>query len=562
LLKNLMSAAVIATCLIPALPMRGAADAGAYLAARQAGSANDFASGARYFTQALGNDPSNPLLLESALTSYLALGQFDLAAPLAQQLIDLDVASQLADLTAQVTMAAAGDWAGLVVNRDQWRRIGPLIDGVSHGWALIGAGDITAGLAQFDTVIAVPDLALFGLTHKAYALASVGDFEGADALLSVAGYRYTRQSAIAHAEILSQLGRQPDALGLLDRVFGTTPDGAIAALRAELAAGRAVPYMAVADARAGLADLYLTVADLVQDDAPAIFTLIYARAAVALDPQNTPAILMVAGVLETLGQYDLANAAYAAVPRDDPSFASAELGRAEALRAAGRPDAAIEVLDALTRSNPDLADGFAAKGDVLRQVDRMQDAAAAYTSAIALYPVDAVQLWFVYFTRGIAQHDLDLWPQAEADFRQSLALRPNQPQVLNYLGYSLVERGEKLDEALMMIETAAAARPDSGAIIDSLGWVFFQLARYDEAVIYLEQAASLEPVDPVINDHLGDAYWAVGRQTEARFQWHRALSFDPTEVDAARIRDKLARGLDLVLRDEGKPPLQVARGDD
>ena len=133
--------------------------------------------------------------------------------------------------------------------------------------------------------------------------------------------------------------------------------------------------------------------------------------------------------------------------------------------------------------------------------------------------------------------------------------------MLNYLGYSLVERGEKLDEALQMIEVAAEARPDSGAIIDSLGWVYFQLGRYQDAVVQLERAASLLPVDPVINDHLGDAFWAVGRTTEAHFQWERALSFEPDEDTGARIRDKLARGLDLVLIDEGLQPTQVARDD-
>ena len=113
-----------------------------------------------------------------------------------------------------------------------------------------------------------------------------------------------------------------------------------------------------------------------------------------------------------------------------------------------------------------------------------------------------------------------------------------------------------------MIETAADARPDNGAIVDSLGWVYFQLGRFDEAVVHLEQAASLEPLDPVINDHLGDAFWAVGRETEAQFQWQRALSFGPEVDEAARIRDKLARGLDMVLIDEGAPPLRVASEND
>ena len=151
--------------------------------------------------------------------------------------------------------------------------------------------------------------------------------------------------------------------------------------------------------------------------------------------------------------------------------------------------------------------------------------------------------------------------QVVADFRAALDLNPDQPQVLNYLGYSLVERGEKLEEALGMIETAVAAQPENGAIVDSLGWVLFQLGRYDEAVEPMERAASLEAVDPIINDHLGDVYWVVGRQTEAVFQWNRALSFDPDEALATRIRAKLERGLDAVLAEEGQQPVRVAHDD-
>ena len=147
--------------------------------------------------------------------------------------------------------------------------------------------------------------------------------------------------------------------------------------------------------------------------------------------------------------------------------------------------------------------------------------------------------------------------------RRALRLSPDQPSVLNYLGYTMVERQENLDEALDMIETAAAAQPDSGHIIDSLGWVLYRLGRYDEAVEPMERASQLMAVDPVVNDHLGDVYWAVGRKLEAEFQWKRALSFvDPedadSEADPDRIRRKLEVGLDAVLAEEGAEPLAVA----
>ena len=114
-----------------------------------------------------------------------------------------------------------------------------------------------------------------------------------------------------------------------------------------------------------------------------------------------------------------------------------------------------------------------------------------------------------------------------------------------------------------MIERAVAASPDSGYIVDSLGWVYYRLGRYDEAVVQMERAVELEAVDPVVNDHLGDVYWAVGRTREAQFQWKRALSFiefaqSDTEADPVRIRRKLEVGLDVVLEEEGAEPLTVA----
>lgn len=565
MIKQSISAAILACLLSGSGAAQAEPDAGSYLAARQAGSANDFAVASRYFTRGLLADPSNPFLLENALASFIALGQFERAVPVAQAIMDRGYNSQVANLTLSAADAKAENWAGIFKALEMGQNVGPLVDGIAQGWAHLGQGEMRKAITSFDNVIESEGMAIYGRTHKAYALASVGDFEGAEAIFAApadGGMRYSRQSAIAHAQILSQLDRNTDAIAIIDGIFGTQLDPGIALLRDDLAAGNAVAYSAVRTPVQGMAELFHTIAGLLQDDAPDAFTLLYAQASVFLWPENTPAVLMTARILENLDQYDQANAVYSQVSRDDPSFHAAELGRAQVLRDAGRSDAAIEVLEALTRSHPDLPQVFATKGDTLRQIERFEEASKAYDRALALYDDRNPAKWFVHYTRGITNHKLDIWPAAEADFRAALALNPDQPQVLNYLGYSLVERGEKMDEALGMIKTAADARPDNGAIVDSLGWVLFQMGQYDEAVVHLEQAASLEPVDPVINDHLGDAFWAVGREIEARFQWQRALSFDPEEDDAVRIRDKLARGLDRVLADEGARPIRVASDND
>jgi Flp pilus assembly protein TadD len=197
-----------------------------------------------------------------------------------------------------------------------------------------------------------------------------------------------------------------------------------------------------------------------------------------------------------------------------------------------------------------------ALGDGMRREAKFADAKQAYDTAINMVTKVGPDHWILFYSRGVCSDSLGDHTAADADLRRALELDPNQPQVLNYLGYSLVDRGEKLDEALSFIKRAVAAKPDSGAIIDSLAWAYFRLGRYAEALAPMEQASLLEPVDAVVTDHLGDVYWAVGRKREAEFQWHRALSFAPDEKDATRIRAKLAEGLDAVLAKEGAAPLK------
>ncbi|MEM1162587.1 MAG: tetratricopeptide repeat protein, partial [Pseudomonadota bacterium] len=224
--------------------------------------------------------------------------------------------------------------------------------------------------------------------------------------------------------------------------------------------------------------------------------------------------------------------------------------RAEAKQAAGRVDEAVTDMRATTERFPQALEAHTSLGDMLRRESRFEEASAAYDAAIALLPEIEPHHWGLLYQRGITFERSKQWDRAEADFRRALELEPDQPDVLNYLGYSLVELGQKLEEAEQMIETAVEQRPDDGYIVDSLGWVLFRFAEFDRAVEHLEHAVELRPVDPVINDHFGDALWMVGRKVEAEFQWKRALSFEPEDKDADRIRRKLDVGLDVVLEEE------------
>ena len=539
--------------------------AGAYLAAQVAASENDFREAARWYDRLIQIGVNDPATLEGAVIAHLSLGDFERAAELSRQLVQQGGRSQTAYIALLTDQAKRGDFAPLIADTLAGRSIGRLLDDLVMAWAALGDGRMSDAVAGFDKLAASPGLEAFGLYHKALALASVGDFESADNILSgreAGTIALMRRGAIAHAQILSQLERNPDALALLEQAFGTGADPQIDALRARLEAGEPVPYDVVTNPVDGIAEVFFTLSTALRGEAEDGYTLIYARAAAYLRPDHSEATLLAAGLLESLDQYALAGETYAKIAPDDPTYHVAEIGRATTLIAEGKTDAALEVLQALTRSHGQFIEVQAALADALRRQERFTDAIPVYTQAIDLVPEPEQRHWTLFYSRGISNERAGNWPEAEADFRRALELNPDQPQVLNYLGYSFVDRGENLDEALGMIERAVAAQPDAGYIIDSLAWALFRLGRYEEAVEPMERAALLEPVDPVVTDHLGDVYWAVGRKLEARFQWHRALSFEPEEDEAIRIRRKLEVGLDAVLAEEGATPLtEVANGD-
>ncbi len=569
MISQLRRAALAAMFISVSLPGPGRAESayGAYLAGRQAVYSSDFAAAADYFGRALLRDPGNTGMMKNVIQAQSALGRIDRALPVARRLRELGERSQMAEMVIVADLIKRDDYAALLARDLKNHGIGPLVDGLITGWAELGAGSVAQALEQFDKVAGQSGLRGFALYHKALALALVGDFEAAEAIFADkqnGRSLLTRRGILARAEILSQLGRNQDALDMLDSVFGSVFDPAMTEIADRLAAGETLPFTRVTSARDGMAEVFFSVGAALKGEAADDYTLVYARIANYLRPGHADAILLSAQLLDSMGQYDLAVATYKLLPADSPEHYAAELGRAEALRKEAKPDAAIEVLEQLARDFPTLPDVYSSLGDLLRQQQDYAGAIEAYDKAVKYGGSTSRTQWFLLYARGISHERLGQWPKAEADFRAALKLSPDQPQVLNYLGYSLVEKQENLDEALAMIERAAAARPESGYIVDSLGWVLYRLGRYDEAVGHMEKAVQLMAVDPVVNDHLGDVYWAVGRHREAEFQWRRALSFikpddSDGEADPVRIRRKLEVGLDKVLAEEGAAPLKVAK---
>ncbi|MDA5092546.1 tetratricopeptide repeat protein [Aliiroseovarius sp. KMU-50] len=537
---------------------------GPYLATRMADFQGDFNATLDYGTRAIAQNPENEGILEGVTIAQLVLNPLPDATPYARRLEALNADNRVARLVLLGDALGREDWDSALEMLDAGVSVGSLMTNMLRAWAELGRGRMSQALSIYDELAKDEDTAGFALFQKALATALVGDFETADALLrdQLAEFQLNRRGVVAYAQILSQLEKYDEAIALIEEATGGVLDDELTAMVDTLKSATPLPYTAISGARDGAAELFYMIADNLSLDASHSTVLIYARIAEHLAPTLHAATLLTAQLHEELGQYDLAVAAYARIPQDSPIFLQAALGRALALNNNDRADEAIGELRALSGQFPERARIPTLLGEFLSRQDRHEEARVAFDHAISLFQGEVSTQWRVYFQRAIVLSKLDDWPAAEADFRKSLDLSPNQPNVLNYLGYSLVERREKLDEALGMIERAVAERPDSGYITDSLGWVYYRLGRYDEAVKQMERAVELLPIDPILNDHLGDTYWAVGRKREAEFQWKRSLSFvtddtDLEELNPDRIRRKLEVGLDQVLEEEGAAPLQA-----
>lgn len=271
--------------------------------------------------------------------------------------------------------------------------------------------------------------------------------------------------------------------------------------------------------------------------------IVYAHMALYLNPELDVLRREVADAMSARQQYQSANEMLRAIGPEDPGYLIAQLRLAENLEREDRTDEAIAMLEDLARRRPNLPEPLITVGDILRNRERFEEAVDVYDRAFSRYPGGEPEGWALYYTRGMALERAKEWKRAEKDFKKALQLSPEQAQVLNYLGYSWLDRGENVAEARRMIELAVGQRPEDGYIVDSLGWAMFLMGEYEDAVVQLERAVTLKTSDPTINEHLGDAYWKVSRETEARFQWRRALSMEPDEEQAEGLRTKLQRGL-------------------
>ena len=537
---------------------------GPYLAAQSAMRANDFGFATQYQSRVLTIDRDNAAATRDLLFSYVALGRLQDAIPVANLYSERGADDFVTNLIVLLGQIEDEDFAGLskTLENEGNFSLNPFIREVLTAWTEHGLGNVQEAQRIIDDILGRPGFETFAAFHR--AMMHLADGKNADALQGLGGFEntsgiLTNRALLIKTALLQQMGQSDHARAFFNANFSVNSSPESAAILRNLDNNEPIVSGLPRTVSQAMSEIFFTLALFIQEQVDPSATLVYARIAEALNPQSAEVKLFVAGVLEELDQYKLALNVYEKVGAEDPKYYTTQISKARAMRRSQRVDDGIDVLNDLAAAYPDVPVAHATLGDFLSRQDRYDEALTAYNAAISMYEAQNNVRWQLYYARGIIHERLKIWPNADQDFRSALALNPDQASVLNYLGYSLIERGEKLDEAMEMITKAVEIEPNSGYIVDSLGWGKFRLGQYEEAVPDLERAAQLMATDPIVNDHLGDAYWAVGRKNEARFQWRRALSFNPEEVEETRIKRKLQVGLDQLLSEEGMPALYAEK---
>ncbi len=507
----------------------------------------DPVSASSRFTAALRLSPRDPLLLEGAADAALTTGDVASAARFGRRAQAAGVQSasgQLATAALALRDGKPGDALTRLRTFDG-APVEQLSAAMINVWALAASNRSEEALEALRIDGAAPRSPWVALQH--YERALVLDFAGKpqEALeaygrgAATGGLRIA-QIVLLHGELLERSGRPAEARALYQSLLEGVDNPGVLAARARLDRGEPAPRSLTATLGASVSLFALAVLvgqdPLSQEDLPPL------ALAMALEPGFEGARLAFSDSMRGLGRGDAARAALAVIPRESPYYEAAQSQIAFSLRRDGRDAAGLAVLQALV----DETGGRSARralADLLRSMERYDEAAPLYAALVAEIDGPSAKDWRLFFAYGATLERLGRWPEAEAALKRALAVSPDQPEVLNYLGYQWVDSGTNVAEGLAVLQRAVAQRPEEGYIIDSLGWAYFKLGQYPMAVETLERAVELSPGDVTLNDHLGDAYWRVGRRIEARFQWRRVLTLEPTTDERAAAERKIAHGL-------------------
>ncbi len=517
---------------------------GAYLASRLAIHQGDILARTEFLEEALADSPHETVLLSQTHDSLLSVGRVDEAVRLAGELHHRGLRSASSSITQLVDALKSGDDARV----DEAIALLPadghagVLGTLAEAWRDVRAGMIPRALETIGAPAKGDGFDPLRAYHRALIHDLAGDAAAAEAAFMGAWQApgaVAWETARALGGFLERQDRHDDARGVYLRYMDAHPE------HRWFESGVDGQFPPVIDADLALSDAFAGIAQHLVLERRSFAALALLNQAAFLAPDDDRIRFMIGNVLAMHGRYLESAEAHGLVSALSPMSWNAGLARARSLHGAGHPDEAMSLLRQMADRRPASAAPFVAIGDILRYLQRWEDAIGAYDDALERLDAASATRAEVLFSQGIALEVSGDWTRAERALLESLEERPDDPHVLNYLGYTWADMGEHLVEALDLIERAVERAPANGMIIDSLGWVLYRLERFNEAVVHLERAAELEPSEPVIIDHLGDAYWMTGRQAEARFQWRRVLGMESTDDALAEVvRQKLQSGLE------------------
>lgn len=525
---------------------------GSYLSGRFAKSQNEITEAANYYSTALTYDPSNEVLVEQAFIMEASAGNWDRAADLADQLIVHQPQNRLARLFLGLSAFKGGQLAKADAQfiAGGSGPIGELTTALMRAWVKRAENRINEALDLLDA----PRQAEWAQFYLRYHRALIADSAGRTNDARASYQRVLKQDSrtlrttLAYARHAAHAGDAKLAKSIL-REYMRKSNGAPHPLAQDLLdkiETGSTPALLVTEPIDGMAEVLYGLGEALTTEGGVSIGVIYLQLSLFLDPKQPLALAALAHAYETMRDHSAALQTYERIPAGTPLQNAIDVRRAFNLNSLDQVDAAKAMLEQVAARTPGDIAPLDALGNILRARKRYDEAIVYYSKAIDLIAKPERQHWTYFYSRGTCYERTKQWPKAEADLKKALALSPDQPLVLNYLGYSWIDQGKNLKQGLELIEKAVSLKPDDGYIVDSLGWAHYRLGRYDEAVRHLERAVELRPDDPVLNDHLGDALWRVGRQREARFQWDQALSLGPEPEETEKIRKKLSVGLPAV----------------
>ncbi len=534
----------------------GLSPSGSYLAGRSAAKLRDNDLASDYLSSVLKADAGNPVLTEKVFLLELSEGNIPEAEAYAREVLTFNSQQRMARIVLGIEAFRAKRYAEARKNLEQaaYTPVGELTSWLLIAWSYAGEGDLNAALKALDRLDSNESFSTF----RAFHAGLIADYLG-NSVRAEASYRRAYEEAgnalrivQAYGNFLERNGRVAEAQKIY-RSFLENDDNPLISSALEDSLKNRTPQPFIGSAGAGASEVMFSLATSMTDEQTIDIALLYTQLGLSFNADLPVTYTLLGDTYEDMKRYDKAIEAYEKVPASSPLRSNADMEIAVCLQRLERKDEALARLKDLIAREPGNFDAIVTLGNIYRSNEDFASAAKTYDDAIALIAGDDAGRWRVYYFDGIAHERLKQWDIAEQRFRRALELSPNEPSVLNYLGYSMIEKNINLTEALDMVKKAVELKPNDGYIIDSLGWAYYQLGDYEQAVANIERAVELLPADPTIADHLGDAYWRVGRKLEARFQWQHAIDNKPEPADLKRIQEKLEKGLPDV------PPVKPAQ---